>query len=280
MKKRAFTMLELIFVIVITAIMAKFGVEIMQQIYNNFVYSSRQNTLQAQSESAVNQIANRLQQRIKDSVIASTTNHASFQPLGSNTNAAANVLEWVGIDYDGWRAAAPLWSGVIDLAASAGTTLVSPATSSRSAVYTNALSNSAAYFIGSNVNVVTGFGWSGVINDQDHTMHPLTVGAGTLTAKAGTTFSNQDVYEFYQLANSAFAVELNNNDRTLRLYTNYQPWDGESYTADQNPKILMENVTTFKFSKVGDIIKIQVCVGDNNLGGEGEYSVCKERTVF
>ena len=279
MKKRAFTMLELIFVIVILGILAKFGVEIMQQIYNNFVYSSRQNILQAESEAAVNQIANRLQQRIKDSVIASSLNHAAFTPLGSNTNAAYPVLEWVGIDYDGWRSPTPMWSGVIDLAGSTGTSLSTPGTTGRSSVYNGG--TAAFYNLGSNVDVTNGFGWqipAAAFTDQSHTMHPVNVNnAGTLTSAVAGTFSNLDIFEFYQLTNSAFAVELNN--RTLTLYTDYQPWDGETY-ANGTSAILMENVTTFKFTKVGDIIKLQVCVGDNNLSGEGEYSVCKERTVF
>lgn len=273
--KRAFTMLELVFVIVILGILAKFGVDIMQQIYNNFAYSNRENILQAESEAAVNQIANRMQYRIKDSVVAGDIGHANFQPLGSNTQAGFSVLQWVGIDYDGWRSNSPLWSGVIDLSLSAGGALVSPATTGRSSAYDTG--NAAAYFIGSNVDVVNGFGWNGVINDQAHTMHPVSVGAASLTPKAGTSFSGQDVFEFYQLANSAFAIEL--NGRTLSLYTDYQPWDGETY-QNGTRTTLMRNVTTFQFSKVGDIIKIQVCVGDNDLSGEGEYSVCKERTVF
>ncbi|WP_345985074.1 type II secretion system protein [Sulfurimonas sp. HSL-1656] len=275
MHKRAFTMMELIFVIVIMGVLAKFGVDIMQQIYNNFVYSQRTNVLQAQSEAAVNQIANRLQNRIKDSVIASTLNHGAYQPLGSNTAAGSTVLEWVGIDYDGWQSLPPLWSGTIDLTDSNGTNLKSPRTSSRSGFYNGG--TAAVYFLGSNVDVLSGFGWqAAAFADQSHTMHPVNVGAGQLTPAVGS-FSGRDVYEFYQLANSAFAVEL--NGRILTLYTDYQPWDGEIYTAG-TASILMENVTTFTFTKVGDIIKLQVCIGDNDLTGEGEYSLCKERTVF
>ena len=272
-------MIELIFVILILGILAKFGVEIMQQIYINFYNSSQQNILGAQSEAALNQIANRLQQRIKDSVIASNLNHGAFAPLGSNTNAAYPVLEWVGIDYDGWRSPVPLWSGVIDLAGSTGTSLSTPGTTGRSSMYNSG--NAAAYFLGSNVDVTSGFGWNGAITDQSHTMHPVNVNAaGTLTSAVAGTFSGIDVFEFYQLANSAFAVELKN--RTLRLYTDYQPWDGEAYTNGTS-SILMENVTTFSFTKVGDIIKLKVCVEGNLVditSTQGVYALCKERTVF
>ena len=70
--RNAFTMIELIFVIVIMGIIGKFGVEFLVQAYNSYIASSINNTLQYNSGAAVEFIATRLQDRIKDSVIVRT----------------------------------------------------------------------------------------------------------------------------------------------------------------------------------------------------------------
>ena len=51
--RNAFTMLELIFVIVIIGILSKFGVEFIAQSYKGFIVSNINNTLQSQSATAV-----------------------------------------------------------------------------------------------------------------------------------------------------------------------------------------------------------------------------------
>ncbi len=68
-RRKAFTMIELIFVIVVIGIIAKFGVEFLIQAYNGYTFSVVQNKLQTQTETALEQITNRLQYRIKSSII-------------------------------------------------------------------------------------------------------------------------------------------------------------------------------------------------------------------
>ena len=68
--RNAFTMIELIFVIVIMGILGKFGTEFLIQTYNNFIFTKVNNTLQSNSAQTIEFIASRLQHRIKDSVIA------------------------------------------------------------------------------------------------------------------------------------------------------------------------------------------------------------------
>ncbi len=74
-----------------------------------------------------------------------------------------------------------------------------------------------------------------------------------------------------------------NGDGNLTLYYNFQPWNGIYYnTKGKNVKkaLLMNNVSTFRFQAVGSLIKIQLCVSDANISTSGEYSICKEQTVF
>ncbi len=309
-KHTAFTMIELIFVIIVMGIIGKFGVEFLAEAYKSFIYTKINNTLQNNSESAIEFISSRLEHRIKDSVIARTSiNNNSFDSISQiDPDEDYLVLEWVSSDIDGLRGNNnPFWSGIIDLdhTDANATNLISPETN------TTAISNlidilshgnssiddAALYFIGSNSNI-NGFGWNGVALDQTNNMHPINSGTNPneFTPRNGglstmNSFSNVDIYEYYKLAWTANAVVIDNYDNTTKTfdlvyYFDYQPWDGELfYTSGKNIKkfTIMKNVSTFRFTSVGSILKIQVCSKStliNGTEGEGGYSLCKEKTIF
>ena len=294
MKNRlAFTMIELIFVIVVMGIIGKFGTEFLAQAYNNFIYSSINNSLQAKSEMAVQSIASRLQYRIKDSVIARQSD-ANFTALSGVSSDGYHILEWVGYDIDGFRGTTqPYWNGVIDLKHKDinSTYLVSPATNTtaineliQTLSYGDSdINDSALYFIGSNSNIQTGYGWDANLSDidtQKGVMHPIRSDANSSvfipTDSNGTdnNFNGIDVYEYYQLAWTAYAVEI--KDGNLTLYYDYQPWKGEQYN-DGKSALIMQNVSTFEFMSAGSVMKIQVCVKTDLVE---DYSLCKEKTIF
>lgn len=273
--RKGFTLLELIFVIVILGILSKFGADILYKIYENYIYSNTFNRLQNQSEAAVKQIANRLQYRIKDSTIARAGTAGAPHGIGENITGT-DTLEWIGTDIEGWRGTAsqaPDWSGFIDLADSNETLLDSPGTAALAG-------DLAIFFIGSDIDLEgSDFGWDGAaITSQDAAMHRVDIAtAGQITPTVGN-FSGIDVYEYYQLARSAYAVHLDNNGNLI-LYHDYQPWSGETMT-DGVPSLIMEDVSSFKFTSMGDILILQICVSDNNITGVGGYSICKEKVVF
>lgn len=292
MKKTAFTMLELIFVIVIMGIVGKFGVDFLAQAYSNYIYSQVNNSLQAKGEMAVESIASRLKYRIKDSIIA-RSDSSNFQSLASSDlDANARVLEWIGSDFDGYRGTTrPLWSGIIDLDDSNSTLLSSPETNTTtlneligvlSHSSGTSINDAALYFIGSNTNIVTGYGWDGNLSDinaQLGSMHPINASPQEnkfQNASGTNSFSGIDVYEYYKLAWSAYAIEHNTTSNELRLYYDYQPWQGESYSDGQS-SLLMQDIDTFRFKSSGSVIKIQVCVSTDLVE---EYSLCKEKTIF
>lgn len=256
--RKGFTLLELIFVIVILGVLSKFGVELLYKVYENYVYSNTLNRLQGRSEIAIEQIANRLMYRIKDTTIARSG--AAVRPIGS-LSAGDSTIEWIGIDIDGWRGTGtPQWSGLIDLnnPATIANSLVSPGSTGAGA--------GGAFFIGSNVDISNAASWAAV-------MTPVVSGAGVLNAV--TTFLGQDVFEFYQFSKSAYRISLEGTD--LVLYSGYQPWAGEAAT---NRQVLMEDVKTFVFGYSGDTLLVKVCVTDNDITGMGEYYICKEKVVF
>ena len=290
-------MIELIFVIVIMGILGKFGVEFLAQAYKSFIFTKINNELQQNSATAVEFIASRLQYRIKDSTIARTGVGALPVALGSASGNTYTVLEWVASDIEGFRGdSVPLWSGILDLNASTKTLLNSPQTDTGlidTLVQTLSYSGSstiadvALYFIGSNSDVVTGYGWNTdltEVNAQRGTMHPVTSVGGQptqFTSSTGTDFTGIDLYEYYKLAWTANAIVYTpgvNNKGTLTFWYDYQPWKGESYTAGKDA-VIMENVSTFRFISIDSIVKIQVCV-KSDLITEETYSLCKEKTIF
>ncbi len=289
MKLRSgFSMIEMVFVIVVIGILAKFGVEFLYQAYRSFIFSSINNRLQSQSESAVGIIASRLQYRIKDSIIARQPGGA-FEDLATATNANNTILEWVGSDVDGFRGdTLPFWSGIIDVDRDIGQSvnITSPQTNTGSENTlinrlspngTTSLSDAALYFIGSN-NDINGYGWNGTaLTTQDNVMHPIQAGTNIDQYQSSNAddFAGTDVFEFYKLAWTAYAVEIQSNGNLI-LHYDYQPWNGESYTNGQS-ELIMENVDTFKFVAVGSLVKIQVCVNTKLVE---DYSICKEKTIY
>jgi len=307
MRRHAFTMIELVFVIVVMGILGKFGVEFLMQAYRSFIYSEVNHNLQSNSEIAVESIASRLQFRIKDSIIGRIDSNNSFEALASIDSAHAEdytILEWIGSDVEGFRGSSmPYWSGIIDLNDSNATLLVSPETNTTAennliSILSNGgsdINDSAIYFIGSNNNIQTGYDWNGsALTDQSGVMHPIRQDTNISkfvpvngSTGADNNFSGVDVYEYYQLAWSAYAVKISDYNNTthmgtLKLYYNYQPWQGERYT-DGNSSVIMNNVSTFRFRAVGSVVKVQVCVKSEIIDGtndEDGYSLCKEKTVF
>jgi len=298
--RRAFTMIELLFVIVVMGIIAKYGVEFLAQAYRSFIFASVNHTLQSNSAQTLDFIASRLQYRIKDSVIVRIDENTTAVPIGNAPDGNYTVLEWVASDIDGFRGyTKPNWSGIIDLDASSATSLISPDTDTAEIdTLINTLSDgnsgindAALYFIGSNSDV-NAYGWNGtaISTQVGAVMHPIKNNIANPTefvprdgATGNTnTFAGVDVFEYYKLSWTANAIVYTagtNNKGTLTFYYDYQPWNGENFAANAKSSIIMENVSTFQFISVGSLLKIQVCTKSNLIAQE-TYSLCKEKTIF
>ena len=293
--KKGFSMLELIFVIVVIGILSKFGVEFLAQAYRNFIFSNINNRLQAQSEAAVEFIAKRLEHRLKGSEVAREGLAGAATSIKNDTVSGHTwtILEWIGEDVDGLRGTqTPYWSGILDLddPSTTNTNLVSPGTNSNSLAtnITNlggtGLADAAISFVRGTQDI-TGYGWDGtglVANNAGRSIHPIGANGNALTGY----FVGAEVYEFYKLSWTAYGILHDENDN-LWLYYNYQPWNGDIITTHNTRELIMENVSSFQFRPVDDLLKIQVCVhsdgiidGDATTTVSGEYAICKEKTVF
>ncbi len=284
-------------------IIGKFGVEFLAQAYKTFIFSSINNKLQSDSAYAVEYISKRLENRIKESVIArkikaSASNAPDTVPINSAAGASYNVLEWIAADVEGFRGRSdtqpnlPTWSGIIDLynPASSTTVLFSPRTDTgdidtliKALSYGDSnISDAALYSIGANINVMESFGWGNGALTQSGVMHPITSTAiiNQFQSSNGKDFTNADISEYYKLSWTANAIEYKDNGSgesgTLTFYWDYQPWNGDTLD-DAKDAIIMENVSTFQFRAIGSTIKIQVCTKSILVE---EYSLCKEKTIL
>jgi len=304
-KRYAFTMLELIFVIVLMGILGKFGVEFLARAYDDFIFTKINNDLQSRSAMAVEFISKRLENRIKKSARVIDPTAGTWEYIHSIANNNAEVIEWIAADNDGFRGTTtPLWSGVLDLIDSNGTHLVSPGSNFTSVnTLINILGNSdmndsVIYFIDSKFTDLNPWGYgtppayaNTQINTQNKTLHPAqSTGTNNLLAPLTVTgnLSGLEVSEYYKLSWTANAVSMenphhgtNNNNNTLYdlyFYYDYQPWQGDNYTNGQR-LLLAQDISSMRVRSAGSLIKIQVCA-KSDLVQNQEYALCKEKTVF
>lgn len=292
--KKAFTMLELVFVIVIMGIVASIGAEIIAKLYENYINTRSINKLQSQTNLVLDQIAKRLTHRIKDSVIGQI-NTNTYVVL-SDANASYPIIAWVGKNYEGFLGDENTtgWSGFVDIksistnktqiktngshlekaediikALSYGTIDINSAFPSTD--------NAVLIFKGKDDYNVSRYGWDGAA-DANYTYKIKRNGNETIlfdpNDKNVTT-----AYEQYDLAWTAYALvpEGDSDDFNLTLKYNFQPWDGDDYN-DGNTSVLMEHVSSFKFMQYGETIRLKLCIKDDKV--DDEYGFCKEKVVF
>ena len=301
-KRSAFTMIELVMVIVVLGIVASIGADIIASLYSNYLRVRTINRLEAQTEITLEQIAKRLQYRIKDSVIARKT--GDYLALSdSSVDDTYNILEWIGysnesmIGYDGQ----PGWTGFIDLdsadtnssAGTHGTLKTSESNLTKASTIMSALTDgdidlstaakaAVLIFKGRGADV-SKYGWSTTANgDGDYTLRVIRQ-SDTVFNIIDTTPS--EIYEQYYLAHSAYAIvpsATNSKDFNLTLYYNYQPWLGENYSDTNMPnQVLAEHVNLFRFRQDQSIVHLKLCLHDANETGLDNYIVvCKEKVIY
>ena len=129
--KKGFSLIELIFVIIVLGIISSIGSEIIVQTYSGYLMERSVHRGTIKTEIAANHIANRLSKSIPNTVIARRGPAGDYMaieeiPVGTTDHT---ILQWIGYDDDSFSAVVPGWTGVADLTASAENILVSPGSS-------------------------------------------------------------------------------------------------------------------------------------------------------
>jgi len=267
----AFTLLEVIFVIVILGIVASLGSELIVKVYQQYIVQRAQHRASIKTELAATQIANRLASAIPGTVIRRLTPTGAFEDINDYmlldpTGYNYTVLQWVGADTESFNYYDDTtkkvgWSGFCDIDVSSTSNIKSPGSDfsfvgaiQSSFGYTNAF---AIYFPYDNTPYYTS-GTSGDIITLDN--------------------NASHIVEHYKLARTSYAVVVENND--LYLYYNFIPTPAiDINTTTASKSLLMKNISTFKFKGAGRTIRFKICK-EEEIGEDFNITACKEKAVF
>ena len=267
--KLAFSMLELVFVIVILGIVASIGSEMIVKVYESYIVQRAEHRATLKTELAATQIANRLASAIPGTVYRVRTND-TYEPIDSSFPTGVvgddyKGLQWVSKDTDSFSTAVtPGWSGFCDINASTQSSLSTPG-SNLNLTHTiiGALSSGTKTI----ANAVIYFPYE--INEYN-------ISSGTSeTITLDNNASN--IVEHYKLAWSSYALIVEGGD--LYLYYNFTPTPKVAIDNNTPRSLLMENVSTFKFRGAGRTIRFKICKQEP-ISEDVNITACKEKAVF
>ena len=297
--KRGFTLLEVIFVIVILGIVASIGSSVIVQVYESYIVQKATHNASIKTELAINQLANRLAYRINRSLVARKPASDSILTLQQITTTTANkddytALEWIGYDNDGFSATNPPgWSGFADLNTSNFIQIISIGSdfAQENTVLSNlGMPSPAIVFMANRYDANSTDGYTAQClhaRDSSGCIFPVTLAGNTMTFTGGgkRAAGNMIYAEFYQLAASAYIVVpenphtiLGTNVWDLMLYAQYQPWEGERYDSSTG-KVLVKDVSVFRFKEEANSLRIKICSVEQ-ISDTDKISLCKEKEVI
>lgn len=315
MKRRAFTLIELVMVIVVLGIVSMIATDIISSMYRGYIQTKIVNDLEQKTETLINQISKRLTYRVKETMIARESGTNTFLAMNSDeiNSTSFDMVEWIGYDYESFLGeynptkgfSEPGWSGFIDLdhanTANASRTLLSPGSNLNIAERTiGALSDTAVSLVDTTKNQpalifkcakgdanMSKYGWDSTVTnlaDLEYTLSVTALNSNTFNIAAAQLDVNRSICEQYYLAWSAYALVpeagMPADDFNLTLKYNYQPWHGESYADNTtSSRVLAEHVSTFRVMQVGETLRVKVCIQDGNITGE-PVGFCKEKAIF
>jgi len=305
-KRSAFTMIELLFVIVILGIVGGFALEAVRQYYEG-IYRTQQYTQRAaEADQILEQISKYFENGISSSIVnldrAAVGENVCYGPPVSGDNNDYTVA-FIGVDEDSIRAIGgrPGWSEETVLGANNTLTALDANYTAADAVIQalslnngSDLAHSAIYDAGSvDLDACNRFGLNGgVIGSGGY--HRIT-GFTATTVNLNSENNATDGHRKY-LLRTGYAFRVNNGDFTM--YSNFRPWLNERYNTAANRKenLLGQNVAHFyadynatdfqndsNVSDRGLVWRLKVCIrgldGSLNDTDESASQICRERRV-
>jgi len=268
----AFTMVELVFVIVVLGIVSSIGAEIIAQVYESYIIQRAQYRASTKTELALNQIANRLRYAIPGTVSARATKGSAMKRITELSSTDDKVLQWVSYDGDSFEAIKsdanrnPGWSGFCDINASTSTTISTPG--SNLALAKDIIKNLGGKLEDSAIYFPYEDGKSLDISDGD----------GESITLDSAIPSGSRIYERYKIAWSAYALEIDGSN-DLILHYNLSP--KQNSAINSKSVLLLKNVTNFRFKGTEGSMRIKICKEEKiGIGTDEVIHACKEKVIF
>ncbi len=271
MVKKSFTLIEMIFVIIILSLIITGGMIIAGKIYKRNILVSNSLKLQFDTEHTIDKLANMLYYRIPLSAIGYNPKTGDFEYLGDivNNNGKYKVFEWISQSFDIEKGLN--FSGFADLYASKKPVLkaidfnasfINKTLKNKFNTSNNFKNLVGIIFAGSFDRGDEGilsdynnsFGWHGnkakyvfLINSYIQKSNDTNL---SLKESNGSDINHTRIYEKFYLADSAYAIargsdinissaciknlSISDNEinNTLFLFYNYRPWKDETFCAD------------------------------------------------
>jgi len=296
--RRAFTLIEVVFVLIIIGILASLGSDILFQAYQSYLISKNVNNSAHKSDVAIEVIAKRLSYRVPyTETVVSENDITNIQTLSITNPFEYKILQWIGRVYESfigqWDGSyfIPGHSSFIDLDSSQTSEASFLTSGSKLSITQDVVLNLygkdlSAIDNGCVVLFPSPLSGGSVIN------HYYSLGGGASQYQIYTqsgdeehfyfkdSISSKELYENYYLACTAYALvpQDNANGRVdLYLYYNYRPWLGETY-LDGEKRLLVSNVTKFNFRRKDRAVELKLCASE----GIGDYNAtfCSAKVVF
>lgn len=291
--KKGFTLVELIFVLVVMAILSAGTFKAIEMIYIRSAQAKALTNLSLQSQIVLDQLSILLYNRIPNSVIGYTSGDVC-EPLNA-LSTARPILEWLGSMDDELLAGG--YDGFVDMNASDKSTftLSTPNTTALSSNDINLIFAGAFDGGSEDIEACSGaFGWHGANSDLS-----FDVSMGVNNILITDAVKPSFIYEKYYLTQTAFAVargadinlaatcitDLNASadENTLFLFYDYQPYKGENFCADGGvgkAAVLAQEVSAFSAESVNDIIRLSIDMDQTIRGRSCGVHVSKQKAVF
>ncbi|BBG64912.1 hypothetical protein NNO_0210 [Hydrogenimonas sp.] len=310
--RKAFTLIEIIMVISITAILALGTFKALDALYIRSAKAGAVTELSLNSQSTLDQLSSLLYNRVPGSVIGYDPSDGSYGPLESLA-VARPVLEWIGSASESLERRD--YSGFVDMNASdpAANIVVSPDSDGARVNATLQLKfgTTADLFANDLVRLVFAgsydsgagegsgfsarFGWHG---GSAGSIYDIVMDSnGNITLNADPPY----IYEKYYLADTAYAVArgadidlsasciaslgFTPKDDALFLFYDFRPWKGETFCADGSATpsgsvtLLAESVSGFRAQKVNGIIRLAIDM-QKPIRGSTPVHISKQKAVF
>ncbi len=285
MQRDAFSMVELVFVIVVLGIVASLGSDMIANAYKGYILQRAQHRASIKTELAALQIANRFSAVVSsDTFVRKDAKDSSLGGSGTvefvtGTNGmkldpkAYTVIQWIGADMESFNAIGsssdrlPGWSGFIDIDESNATTLVSKGSK---------LSRARTIITNLNGGTFPSSYEPAIFFPYDSTPHTIKdLGDNDTNITLSTPAAK--IVEHYKLAWSSYALVIENGN--LYLYYGFKPQIGIAIPADAKRSLLLRHITEFKFQGRGGVIRFKICKSEA-ISPDSNITACKEKAVF
>lgn len=314
--KKAFTMIEIIVVIVIMGILSLGTLISIKHLYIRASKTKTISDFSINSQIVLNQISSLLYNRVPLSTIGYNPNNGNFQSI-YDINSNFTILQWIGIASESYIQRD--YSGFVDMDKSdkntntivsfdiRGSNLETTEFKKFGINYTYLTPNdanvTALIFTGAfdtgliSTDFNNSFGWHNNAHNIIYDITKIKDNNITLAKRPN------EIYEKYYLVDSAYAMargadinistcsgytktNIDNND-TLYLFYNYRPWRGETFCADVNGvnksgdiTILSEHITGFEAGLINDSIYFNLTFNKKIRGDDNNVTISKQKVIF